>query len=653
MVLYAARLFLASFSPIEQTCDAHSPGAALLTDAGYFVSIQCIMTDIRQHLPLVLASIRQHLAEPAASDAIRTKLRELLPASYSLGSGCLVSAEGERSQPLDIVIYDATIEPLQVLTDPPVYDLRRVLAVIMLGQELEASDLQALLRVIASVKLLRPNALQGAASSERPQIGKKAAQKTIYSLKKQLPLGIVAFQRLNVSQASELETFALALDALLKEQAEPLRPDYLLAHAHQVFYSHPALAGGSFVESTINIACESALKKPHPCYVCKQFFTHAHFFYRSLCLPCGDLNYRKRTIPADLTGRVALVTGARVKIGYATALRLLRAGAQVIVTSRFPHDAARRYSAEPDFAAWRERLHIYGLDFRYLPVVERFVEHLRSTYAALDIVVNNAAQTVRRPLDYYAPLLACEQMPLSLLPPVQQALVQRSHEVLPPTPFASAGVLPLTLPSDLAFPQIPSATLLHDYGSQAVLPSTHTGVLPAAHAEEQYEMQIDPRRQNSWTLPFNEIDLTEFLEVQTINVTAPFLLVSHLHPLLCRSSYAQRFIINVSAIEGQFANTKLGNHVHTNMAKAALNMLTHTAAAQLARDCIFMNSVDPGWISQQAPQTDLQHWERLQQLLPLDLVDAAARVCDPIFLCLTTGETPSGRFYKDYRPTSW
>jgi NAD(P)-dependent dehydrogenase (short-subunit alcohol dehydrogenase family) len=611
------------------------------------------MTDIRQHLPLILACIRQHLAEPAASEAIRTKLRELLPASYGLGVGCLVSAQGERSQPLDIVIYDTTIEPLQMSADPQVYDLRRVLAVIMLGQELETPALQALLQTIASVKLLRPNVFQGTASNERPQTGKKVAQKTVSSLKKLLPLGIVAFQRLSISQAGKAETFALALDALLKEQAEPLRPDYLLAQAQQVFYSQPALAGGTFVESTINIASEPALKKPHPCYVCKQFFTHAHFFYHSLCLPCGDLNYRKRAVPADLSGRIALVTGARVKIGYATALRLLRAGAQVIVTSRFPHNAAHRYSSEPDFADWRDRLHIYGLDFRYLPVVEHFLEHLRATYSALDILVNNAAQTVRRPLDYYSPLLAFEQTPLALLPPVQQVLVQRSHEALPPTPFASAGVLPLTLPADFALPQLPSATLLHDYGSQAVLPPAHPGVLSATTPYGSYGTQIDPRQQNSWTLPFNEIDLTEFLEVQTINVTAPFLLVSHLHPLLCRSSYAQRFIINVSAIEGQFANTKLGNHVHTNMAKAALNMLTHTAAAQLARDCIFMNSVDPGWISQQTPQTDLQHWERLQQLLPLDLVDAAARVCDPIFLCLTTGETSSGRFYKDYRPTSW
>jgi NAD(P)-dependent dehydrogenase (short-subunit alcohol dehydrogenase family) len=453
-----------------------------------------------------------------------------------------------------------------------------------------------------------------------------------------------------VLRATSPETFALALDALLKELDESLRPDCLLALEQGAYYSNPALTGGTFVPCTINIAREPALPKPRTCYVCKQSFTRSHFFYHSLCLSCGDLNYAKRAIPCDLHGRVALVTGARVKIGYATALRLLRAGAQVIATTRFPHDAAHRYSQEPDFADWMNRLHIYGLDFRYLPILERFVEHLQATYPALDILINNAAQTVRYPESFYEPLLALEQTPLLNLSQAEQKLVARSHASLPPTPFAVPGGLPLALPESQAFQQIPSATLLHDYGSHAVLNAQRAEI----EADLSEKISLDTQRpQNSWTLAFNQIGLTEFLEVQTINATAPFLLVSYLHPLLCRSQFTQRFIVNVSAIEGQFANAKLGSHVHTNMAKAALNMLTHTAAARLARDHIFMNSVDPGWISQQAPQSDPVHWERLQKMLPLDLVDAAARVCDPIFLALTTGETSAGLFYKDYALTSW
>ncbi|HVU68742.1 MAG TPA: SDR family NAD(P)-dependent oxidoreductase [Ktedonobacteraceae bacterium] len=602
------------------------------------------MTDIKQHLPLILATLRRHIAETSTPEAIRTGLRDLLPASYGLGAGCLVSEQGERSQPFDLVIYDTTLAPVHADAQEGLYDLRRALAVIVLAQTPDEQAVRTLLRTIASAKMLRaPENGQ-----PRARIGQQEAQRSASRLKKLLPLGIVAFQQLQTPQTAEVEELALRLDALLKEQEERLRPDYLLARAQGVFYAHPALNGAAFTPYTVNIAREPALKKPHPCYVCKQPYVYPHFFYRYLCLSCGDLNYRKRAISVDLAGRIALVTGARVKIGYATALRLLRAGAHVIATTRFPHDAAQRYSREPDFSAWQDRLHIYGLDFRYLPVLERFVQHMHLTYPALDILINNAAQTVRRALEYYAPLLPYEQLELEALPPAQQTLVRRSHEALPPTPWSVPGGSEFSLPASIAAAQLPAGALPWSQQAMPSVPLDQTPVLSTVPGEFRPE-----DRANSWTLPFNQIDLTEFLEVQTINVTTPFLLVSHLHPLLCRSSFTPRFIINVSAIEGQFARSKQGTHVHTNMAKAALNMLTHTAAAQLARDGILMNSVDPGWISQQAPQSDPQRWERLQQLLPLDLVDAAARICDPIFTSIASGVFSSGGFYKDYQPTSW
>src|SRR6187402_2146214 len=97
------------------------------------------------------------------------------------------------------------------------------------------------------------------------------------------------------------------------------------------------------------------LRVPRACYVCKSRVTKVHAFYDQMCGECGDFNYRKRTQTADLRGRVALISGARVKIGYQAAILLLRAGARVVVTTRFPRDAALRYARESDYSDWADR----------------------------------------------------------------------------------------------------------------------------------------------------------------------------------------------------------------------------------------------------------------------------------------------------------
>jgi hypothetical protein len=163
------------------------------------------------------------------------------------------------------------------------------------------------------------------------------------------------------------------------------------------------------------------------CYICKRRFQQLHHFYDTLCPQCATLNWEKRHQTADLTGRVALVTGARVKIGFQCAVKLLRCGASVIATSRFPHDAAVRFAALPDFEAWKTRLHVFGIDFRNIAGLEALCAMIDRTYDRLDIIINNACQTVRRPPAYYAPMLEKEGQAFAALPEHVQPILSANH----------------------------------------------------------------------------------------------------------------------------------------------------------------------------------------------------------------------------------
>lgn len=358
------------------------------------------------------------------------------------------------------------------------------------------------------------------------------------------------------------------------------------------------------------------LNKSVPCYICKQHFTDVHFFYHRLCLTCADFNYSKREQHLDFTDRTVLITGGRIKVGYQTALNFLRAGARTIVTTRFPVNALQEFAKESDYKDWQNNLIIYGLDLRNIFALENFINYLKQTEPYLDAIINNAAQTIKYPNEYYQPLIKTEK-DLKSLPPAQQEKIVKTT------------------------------------GNEQEIISTEITQYFPLDKTDIFNQPLDLRPQNSWVMKLDEVEMPELIEVNLVNNIAPFLLNSKLKDLMTRSPFEKRFIINVTSSEGQFSyKSKTVHHPHTNMTKAALNMMTRTSAEDYAESNVYMNSVDVGWMSSGKP------FEKLNQLYeegftpPLDLIDGAARIYDSIIQTLNN-EKFYGKLLKDYQEAEW
>jgi NAD(P)-dependent dehydrogenase (short-subunit alcohol dehydrogenase family) len=400
---------------------------------------------------------------------------------------------------------------------------------------------------------------------------------------------------------------------------------------------------------------------PRNCYVCKTVFTKLHHFYDTMCKECGDFNYAKRFQTADLTGQVALVTGSRLKIGYHITLMMLRSGATVIATTRFPVDSALRFAKESDYNEWSDRLKIHGLDLRHIPSVEIFCNFIEQQYERLDILINNAAQTVRRPAGFYKHLMPNEGLAFEKLPEHAQGLLSDHNACIQELNTLSSGIvkgqqknLPVTWHGKQLGIGLSSSAQLSQIPYSIDNSLTAEEVFPDGKLDADLQ-QVDLRTTNSWRLKLGEIHTNEMLEVQLVNSVAPFVLCNRLVNLMKKDNTGMKHVINVSAMEGKFHQFhKEDRHPHTNMAKAALNMMTLTSASDFAKYGIYTNAVDTGWVTDEDPAELAKRKEEIHDFQPpLDIVDGAARVMDPLFDGINTGKHWSGKFLKDYRPISW
>ena len=402
------------------------------------------------------------------------------------------------------------------------------------------------------------------------------------------------------------------------------------------------------------------------CYICKEKLVlgNIHQFYGNLCKKCGDYNYSFRTMKLDFNGRIAIVTGGRVKIGYYIATKLLSYGAKVLITSRFPKDTLFKYQQDPDYENWKNNLIIYPIDFRIFESTIKFVKFINDNFPHVDFLINNAAQTIRRTASYYKYLLPTETKELN--PEDEKKVIKNDYINLQKQ--LKEGEKKKTDKNEIQNSLI-SLVSKNNPEYKEILPlSVIASQIRIMEEKEQPHVTVmgsdgQPydfsQGKNSWNFEFDEIPFQEFTEVQVINTWTPYYLCVKLKPLMMQSPFPDKYIVNVTSVEGIFNHFKRSSHVHTNMAKAALNMFTRTCGSYLKDIGIYMTCVDTGWVSPMNEMNSLldknkkKSYENEFVNVPLDELDGAMRVLHPIIEGIKNKNYLFGILLKDYVKSPW
>ncbi|CAH6419756.1 Dehydrogenase/oxidoreductase [uncultured virus] len=371
------------------------------------------------------------------------------------------------------------------------------------------------------------------------------------------------------------------------------------------------------------------------CYICKKPSDPVYSVdgYQSMCLECGLFNLDKRILTTNLGGITALVTGIRQKIGRSVALKLLRCGARVIGTTRFPQATWYNYSCERDFNEWRDRLLVYKCNFFRLIEVQQLIEFIKTQ--SVSVFINNACQTIRSSEIYRTRLLQLEQL-LSDTATNDSQLEFRNTDTIEFSTSTELSILPNQTENSLV-----PWTGISGCEISTILKNNDLSLNSFGDIQD-----IDIKANSSWNMTIELINSEEIMEATIVNQLVPTLIINQLRPFMCKPS----FIIQCTALEGSFNTDKNAYHAHSNMCKAAMNMLIRTMSEEPVcknGNSLYVYSINPGFVSGVNANPETTQF-------PLSPDDAASRILDPIIQYYRGTPLPKEWvILKNYHSTSW